>query len=1009
MKILFLHICDMHLKDQFGLNSFQISKVADTINSFLHVDRIVLIIAGDIAHSGTAEQYAFAKRLVGKLITALKAICPHSERIDVICVPGNHDLDHKGAPLTSEFLQGIRKVDSFDNHLSGELGKEEAFFAFANINDCFTEKSVFCRRILDYSGFTIEVNMINSGVFSILDEDKSLHYIPHHCINELSAPTGADFVITVMHHAPEWYTDKQKNILEEVIFCKSSIVFYGHEHYITRKTIAYESSTSTIVQTGGCLCENDNWLTSAFHVGVLDTLTREYNHVEFRWNSSQKLYEQHESMNDILPIKPSVEKALKITDTFFGSLLLDKKHDIAKDFRNYYVFPRIQIEDRLGNGGINQEFTSLDTFVSEILSRKRVLITGGDNSGKTSLLKMLFLHLLEKQYTVIFCEAESVRGGNVDRIIKNSFEDVYGNNDSDYRRYEQIPKSRKVLIIDDTDIIKPSSFDSLLPQLADKFEYTIFASSQPIDFSFFERAKSQLKAGDSIPRYKIMPLFSDKRQELIERIVMLKAADPASVSKTSKLLADAITAQRRFISLDPDFIIKFIEVYCNNIGEASSSDSGIFSKVFEASITAAISKYQTQKLSVDKIIVLLSKVAHFIHFHRVYPISEQQVMAIVDLYNNDYGANVRGTDFLRIASQTKILVLDDSAVGYRFANKNHLAYFVAKEVNIQYNATGDSTDLFAILKCACFGINSDILLFISYITDNIRILRHILQMVNEYTRDWSEFSFNDMPPFLHEERIHNVELPPADARQKEQQAEVMAEKANENGVQTVDIYDYSDEDLDNFINQLIRAIQLLIIAARCLPNFEQIMPKADKEAFVQVIYSLPNKVFSQLATIMDKEFNDLYKFFRDQPPDYYYRQKKPSDDDIVRMLQWAAMSFLLQIYNLTVFHATKDNTIEYLSNFNFSQEDTYDLEHLMMLERQASPSAFITKAINVAEKKKIHFYPILVARVVSHALVYRSDFDYSHVQQLQSRFFPNKETQKKIMTQRNQNKNIENE
>jgi len=282
-------------------------------------------------------------------------------------------------------------------------------------------------------------------------------------------------------------------------------------------------------------------------------------------------------------------------------------------------------------------------------------------------------------------------------------------------------------------------------------------------------------------------------------------------------------------------------------------------------------------------------------------------------------------------------------------------------------------------------------------------------MVNEYTRDWREFSFSEMPPFLHEERIHNVELPPADARQKEQQAEVMAEKATENAVQTVDIYDYSDEDLDDFINQLVRAVQLLIIAARCLPNFEHMMPKADKEAFVHVIYSLPNKVFNQWATVVDKEFNDLFKFFREQPQDYYYRQKKPADDDIVRMLQWAAMSFLLELYNLSVFHATKDNTIEYLSSFDFSQEDTYDLEHLMMLERQASPSTFIAEAIRAAEEKKMHLYPTLVARVVSHALVYRSDFNHSHVQKLQAKFFPNKETQKKIMTQRIQNRNIENE
>lgn len=1006
MKILFLHICDMHMKDRSGLNSFQIKKIADTLNNFPHVDRIVLIIAGDIAFSGTSEQYKCANYLVGQLIVALRRTCSYNNRIDVVCVPGNHDIDHDGTPITSEFLQRIRKVDSYDKHLPRELRKQDAFFAFANTNDCFIDRSVFCRKILDYSGFTIEVNMINSGVFSILEEDKSFHYIPHHCINELSVPSGANFVITVMHHSPEWYTDEQKNILEEVICCKSSIVFYGHEHYIKRKTVAYESSTSTVIQSGGCLCENENWLTSAFHVGVLDSLTFEYSHAEYRWNASQQQYEQHKSKVDILPYKPSTEKTLSLTDTFSGGLLQDKKHDIARDFRDYYVFPRIQSEERIGNGGINREFTSADNFFDEILSRKRVLIRGGDNSGKTSLLKILFLHFIEKKYTVLFCEAESIRGSNVDRIIKNCFEDTYGTNESDYRRYEQIPRSRKVLIIDDVDIIKPNSFDKFLPQIADKFEYTIFASRQVIDISLLERVKTQLKAGDSINRYRIMPLFSDKRQELIERVVMLKAADPSSVAKTSKLLADAITAQKRFISLDPDFIIKYVEIYCNNIGEAISSDSGIFSKVFEASITNAISKHQTQRLSVDKIFVLLSKVAHFIHFHKVYPISEQQVMAIVDQYNDEYGTSARGTDFISVVLQAKILILDDTATGYRFANKNHLAYFVAKEVNTQYNSSGDSTDLYAILKCACFGINSDILLFISYITDNIKILRHILQMVNEYTRDWSEFSFSAMPPFLREERIHNVEFPPADARQKEQQAEVMAEKATEKAIQTVDIYDYSEEDIDNFINQLIRAVQLLIIVARCLPNFEHIMPKADKEAFVQVIYSLPNKIFSQWTKVVDKEFNELLEFFRDQPQDYYYRQKKPTDDDIVRMLQWASMSFLLEMYNLSVFHATRDNTIEYLSNFNYSQEDTYDLEHLMMLERQASANTFIAKAISAVKEKKVHLYPTLVARVVSHALVYRSDFEYSQVQQLQSRFFPNKETQKRIMTQRIQNKNI---
>ena len=72
MKVLFLHIGDMHIKDRNGINSFQISKIADTFNSFSGIDKVVLIVAGDIAQSGTSDQYVHAKYLIGTLITAIK-------------------------------------------------------------------------------------------------------------------------------------------------------------------------------------------------------------------------------------------------------------------------------------------------------------------------------------------------------------------------------------------------------------------------------------------------------------------------------------------------------------------------------------------------------------------------------------------------------------------------------------------------------------------------------------------------------------------------------------------------------------------------------------------------------------------------------------------------------------------------------------------------------------------------------------------------------------------------
>lgn len=1008
MKVLFLHIGDMHITDHNGVNFFQIHKIVDTLNSVSEFDKIVLIVAGDIAQSGTSAQYYHAGHLIGKLIATIKRELGYKDKIDVLCVPGNHDLDHKGNPMTSEFLQGIRKVNSYDKHLPAELKKQDAFFNFAARNSCFEDKSVFCRRMLTYGDYTIEANLINTGVFSILEEDKGLHYIPQHNLNDISTPTGAQFVITLMHHAPEWYTDAQKNVLEEAIYAKSSIVFYGHEHYIGKKTITYETSAPAIIQAGGCLCENENWTQSAFHVGVLDTDTLSYTHIEYKWNPSQKQYEQKSIRSTPLPYKPSAERALNIAESFKSELLLDKKHDISPDFRDYYVFPRIQSEDHIGSS--NHEFTTEDTFIDEILQKKKVLISGGYNSGKSTLLRKLFLKFSDMGYTVVLCDIDSIRGKKADRIIRNCFEDIYGENPSDYQRYEQISKEKKLLIIDDIDQIKQNSLDSFLSQIGEKFEYIIFASKQLIDLSLFERMKTQLKAVDSIYRYKVMPMYSDKRSELIQRVVSLKASDPSSVPKTSKILTDAINAQRRFISLDPDFIIKYVEYYCNNVGDAVGGDSGIFSKVFEASLINAISKYQTLRLSVDKAFVLLSKVAHYVHFHKSYPVSEHQIMMIVDQYNDDYGTSVNGTDFINVVTQAKVLIYDELAAGYRFANKSYLAYYVAREVNSQYNNTGDDTDLQAILRCACFGINADILLFISYITDNIRILRLILHMVNEYTKDWAEFDFDkNIPQFLREERRHEVELPPPNAKQQEQQAEILAEKAADQTVQTVDIYDYSEDDIDFFVNQLIRATQLLTIVARCLPNFEHSMPKADKEAFVKVIYSLPNKIFSLWVNEADKEVDSIIQFFREQSQDYYTRQKKLSDDDIILVLQWTAMSFLLDLYNISVVFATKDNTIAYLSAFDYNSSDTYLLEHLMVLERQAPANCFIAESLNAVKNNRGFLFQTLVTRVVRHALVFKADLDHNQIQQLKTRFFPKVETQRKLLVQRTQNKNKENE
>jgi len=1007
MKILFLHLSDLHLNTIKSINLFQIKKITDTLNIHGRFDRMILIISGDITRSGAANQFEVAYKLVGSIIKNTKENSGYYRHIDILCVPGNHDVNHNGKSISSMELQDIRNRNLYEQNISNEIEKQDSFYNFACRNKCFSGKNVFSRKIININGFTIEANLINSALFSIIEEDKGLHYIPQYCINSLSTPSGADFVITIMHHSHDWYIDSQKNLLDTIIYGKSSLVFYGHEHYIATKAISHERDAAAIVQAGGCLCENDDWTKSTYYTGILDTDTRVYSQYRFLWNINEKQYEVNEKKSHNLTSKPSIEKRIKVQPNYLGNMTNDIKQDITKDFRDYFVFPRVQAEDQ--NGAIGKEYKDEYSLIEEILSRKKVLITGGYNSGKSALLKSLFISLSEN-YIVIFCDINDIRGKKAERIIKNCFEDIYGSNPSDYDRFIQTPKEKRILIIDDIDQISSSDFEHFLTQLNDFFECFIFASKQIFDINLLDRMKSLLKTTDLIYKFRLTPFYADKRYDLIKRVIETQSDNPDYIEKTAKILADTIKSQKRFISLDPDFIIKYVKYYCKNISEATNNDSGVFSKVFEASLINAISKHQTGKLNVDKIFVLLSKIAHYIHFNKAYPIPQTRIIEIIEYYNEEYGTNVNRIDAVNIMTKSNIIVPTENGDGYRFANNNYLAFFVAKEVNSQYNSTGDDSDIKKILQFACFGINSDILLFISYITDNIRILRLFLQMTNECTGDWLEFNFEEnMPQFLNNKKKHIVELPPQDARRIEDETEIASEKERSEELKTLEIYDYSEADIDKFINQIIRACSLLVVISKCLPNFEHNMPKPDKDAFVDIVYRLPNKIFKTWAKLVDEETDAIIQYFKEQSQDYYIRQKTVTDEDILHALQWAAMSLLLDLYSLAVFHSTKNNTSQYLDNFDFSENDTYSLEHLMMLEKQNACTKFVDTAIDMVDEKKGHIYSTLLTRIVKHALVFMEYNDYKLTQRLQTKFFPSKAQQNQLTISRIKQSNIANE
>ena len=200
---------------------------------------------------------------------------------------------------------------------------------------------------------------------------------------------------------------------------------------------------------------------------------------------------------------------------------------------------------------------------------------------------------------------------------------------------------------------------------------------------------------------------------------------------------------------------------------------------------------------------------------------------------------------------------------------------MAREVNFLYNTTGVEDDLNYLLQNACFGINADILMFISYITDNPRILGFLLSTTQALTSDWQELNFNtNLPKFLELKSAPALPPPPEDGKQEAEKKEVSDEKQADKQLTTVDIYDYNEDDASKTMNQIIRALSLLMIISKCLPSFEHNMNAQMRKAFVNEIYQLPNKIYNVWAKETERDYEQIIEELKKEGPVEYEGTKK---------------------------------------------------------------------------------------------------------------------------------------
>lgn len=989
--IVFLHLSDIHIGKEKDISDEHIRKIVDSLKSYksINIKNVIIILSGDITYSGDASQFSNAKKLIGSLLVSLNKVFKCS--CTVLAVPGNHDVNHAGSPLNVTLL----KDNKYSGCEVGEYNKLNSFYNFARLNKCFEHLEIYYDiRRLSIGNCKIKVNLINNGIFSTCDEYKGLLYLPNDYIDKFSDREDADFVISIMHHAPDYYRDDIKNRVEDTIVKNSDILFHGHEHYNYSKQTSFNGSDCTVIQSGGCLCNNGNWDDSSYLVGLLDTESLKYEYYKYTWNSSAKQYEHDSGKKaQVKPQKPD----LKITEDFQEFI-----HDDNEE--KYYVFPSIIYH---GNKSTENFLIETSSYFEEELQKHRYsIIVGAGNVGKTTLLKNLFSSFAKSHY-VLYASPEKLlekskhKRQNIDKLIKALFEDIYGSSKSEWQAFEQSDTTDCIFMLDDFEQIDGINISNFFKSLSGRFGTIIITNTRIIDF---DTSIINIDEKETIAKFEIKAPVGHKRREIIRAVALDKADDKSeqNIENIVKQVDRIIKTQLNIIPPEPYYIIQMAENFMNHVGEAIYKSTNAFSKVFEANLTNKIddalkTNTKNRNITVDLMYVIFRKIAYYIHFNKAYPVKRCEIGKIIKEYNAEYGNNLETEDIINIAKTAKIISdTEESREEYRFRNKSILAYFVAKEIVARKDVAG----LEDVINKACINICTDILLFVIYLTDETSILSQIMSSINRTVVEdtsWDEFSIpNKVPMFIKTSNQLSVNTKSINKKEEKKQIERSEETVEESMVKEFKIryiYDWDDSIIDEYNNKLFRMMSLLQIIAKSLPCFEHLLKKDEKSELIRLLYTLPNRIFMFWCNFIEKHYEDIIKELKTHP---YFTTKKPqmreSDIDLKVRSSFAlySMDLLLNLYYIPVLNAAGKNTVQFLNSvefFDYRENPTYQLEHLMFVEQIQDSNEFVSSALALQKDYNEKVSSYLLQCIVRHGLITRND-TRENTDRLESKFFP---------------------
>ena len=174
---------------------------------------------------------------------------------------------------------------------------------------------------------------------------------------------------------------------------------------------------------------------------------------------------------NLLIMNPLTE--FKWEEGFKETLYMDPVNTVSDNVFDYYIFPDLELIKDYSDR--ETEIVALsEQFIETVRSKKRISIIGNESAGKTLLLKKLYIELSQNSYCCLYCEADALKQVSLNKALLTVFRKNYIDQNGSYDKFLQIPKEKKILLIDDIHNIDKNQIYTVLKWAEEYFGIIIY-------------------------------------------------------------------------------------------------------------------------------------------------------------------------------------------------------------------------------------------------------------------------------------------------------------------------------------------------------------------------------------------------------------------------------------------------------------------------------------------------------------------------------------------------------